>query len=135
MPGVKGRAVLVRRNSIVLAGVKTKSISIAGSPIDVTSDDSAGFRQLMDNPGQIDVSIKIAGIAVTETLRSQAIAESGRVLTTEFVFPGYEGSPGNTHGFSGPFFIASYTESAEYNGAVTFEAELQSAGTVTYLPK
>lgn len=130
--GIKGRAVVVRRNGVNLAGVRTKSIAIAGSPIDVTTDDDDGVRRLKDEPGQVDVSISVSGIVLNNTLRSEALSTSDRVSQTQFIFGGFEGSPANTHGFVGDFFLASYTESGEYNGVVTFEAEFQSAGLVTF---
>lgn len=132
MPGIRGRAVRVLRGGVVIAGVRTKSISIAGSPIDVTNDDDDGVRKLMDQPGQVDVSITVSGVAVGNGLRAEAISTTDRVQPTNFQFQGFEGSPDNTHGFSGEFFLASYTETGEYQGAVTFESEFQSAGPVTY---
>lgn len=135
MSGIKARAVIIRRNGTVLAGVKTKGITINGTPIDITTDDSAGIRQLMDDAGQVDVSIKVGGIVLSEQLRSAALSATGRVQQTEFIFPGFEGSPTNTHGFSGPFFLSSYSENGEMAGAMTWEGEFQSAGTVTYQAK
>ena len=41
-------------------------------------------------------------------------------------------APANSWGFVGDFFLASMNFSGEYQGAVTFEAEFQSAGAVTY---
>lgn len=132
MGAIKGRAVIVRRNGALIAGVRTKSISINGSPIDITSDDDDGVRKLLDAPGQVDVEISVGGVLMGEALRSEALSASDRVAATQFIFPGFEGSPTNTHGFSGDFFLAGYTESAEYQNAVTFEATFQSTGAVTY---
>ncbi len=132
MPGIKGRAVVVRRGGVNIAGVRTKSISISGSPIDVTNDDDDGVRKLMDQPGQVDVEISVSGIVLNNTLRNEALSSSDRVSNTQFIFSGFEGSPANTHGFIGDFFLASYTETGEYQGAVTFEATFQSAGAVTF---
>jgi TP901-1 family phage major tail protein len=133
MTGIRGRAIQVKRGGTLVAGVRTKSITINGSPIDITSDDDAGVRKLLDQPGQIDVSISVSGVVVSEQLRTESLSASDRVQATLFQYQdGYEGSPNNTHGFSGDFFLASYTETGEYQGAVTFEAEFQSAGAVTY---
>lgn len=136
MSAMRGRGVVVRRSGVNLAGVRTKSISIGGSPIDITTDDDDGVRKLMDQPGQVDVSISVSGVMLAEgALRSEALSASDRIAPTQFIFLGFEGSPANTHGFIGDFFLSSYKETGEYQGAVTFEAEFQSAGVVTYTAK
>lgn len=130
---LKGRSIIIRRNGIIVAGVRTKSITIGGSPIDVTTDDDDGVRKLMDQPGQVDVSISVSGIVLNEVLRNESLSTSDRVATTQFTYKeGFEGSPADSHGFSGDFFLASYSETGEYQGMTTFEAEFQSAGPVTY---
>lgn len=133
--GIRGRAVVIRRNGVNLAGVRTKSVTINGSIIDVTTDDDDGVRRLMDQPGQVDVSISVSGVVLNEVLRNEALGTSDRVSQTQFIYLGFEGSPANTHGWIGDFFISSYSESGEYQGVVTFEATFESAGTVTYTPK
>lgn len=127
MTAKRGRSFIVQRNGVNVAGVRTKSISINGSPIDVTSDDDDGVRKLLDQPGQVDVSISVAGILLDDTLAQESLSTSDRVAATKFLRPG---SPDN--GFSGSFFMSSYKETGEYQGAVLFEAEFQSADTVTF---
>ncbi len=124
----KGRTVIVKRNAVVVAGVRTKNITINGSPIDVTTDDDAGVRALLDTPGQVDVSISVSGIVLSDTLRTEALGTTDRTQITQFLY----GSASPDNGWTGNFFLASYKETGEYQGAITFEAEFQSAGAVTY---
>lgn len=135
MSGIKSRSVIVRRAGVNIAGVKTKSISVNGSEIDITSDDNAGVRQLMDDAGTVDMSIKVSGVVLNEQLRAEAVSSTSRVKQTEFVYSGFEGSPGQTFGFSGPMYLSSYSENGDLNGAMMFDAEFKSAGTITYTPK
>lgn len=128
MPAIKGRSVLIHRNGVLVAGARTKSISINGSPIDITTDDDDGVRKVMEEPGQLDVEISVSGIILNAALRPDAMSTSDRVKPTDLIFG--TGSP--TNRFSGDFFIQGYTESFEYQGAGTFEATFISAGTVTY---
>jgi TP901-1 family phage major tail protein len=134
-PGTAGRLVTVKRGpvtpTVLVGGVRTKGITINGAPIDVTTDDSAGWRALLDLPGQVDVSISVSGISVAGTgaLRTEAIGTTDRVQPTEFQIPG--AGIGGT--FTGEFFLASFSQTGEYNGAATFEAEFQSAGPITYV--
>jgi predicted secreted protein len=123
MGAIKGRAVLVFRNGTRVAGVRTKSITINGAPIDITADEDDGIRR------------SVSGVLLNESLRAEALSTSDRIAATVFTYPGFDGSPANTHGFSGEFFLASYSETGEYQGAVTFEATFQSAGQVTYTPE
>lgn len=126
----KGRAITVKRGTspALINGVRTKSMSINGSPIDITNDDDAGIRKLMDEPGEHSMSITVAGITKADTLRVEALNTTDRVLPTEFGFPG---SVSNGK-IAGDFFLAGYTETGEYQGAATFEATFESAGALTY---
>lgn len=131
MSAQHGRTVSVKWNGTTVAGVRTKSLSIAGSPVDVTNDDDAGVRKLLAVPGQVDVSISVSGIVLNNTLRTASLSASSRIANAQFLAGGFEGSPTNTQGISGDFFLASYKETGEYQGARTFEAEFQSAGAIT----
>lgn len=126
----KGRAVTVKRGATpaLIAGVRTKSLSINGEPIDVTTDDDAAVRTLMAEPGQLTLEISVSGVTNDDTLRVEALSTTDRILPTEFGFPG---SVSNGK-IAGDFFLASYTETGEYQGAATFEATFQSAGAMTY---
>lgn len=130
--GQSGRSIVLTRGGVPVAGVRTKSISIAGSPIDVTSDDNAAVRKLLDMPGQIDVSISVSGVLLNDQLQSEAVNASDRVQATQFIIGGYGGSPANTHGYSGEFFLSSFNITGEYQGMATFEATFESAGAVAY---
>lgn len=127
MPAIAGRNIVVKRNGVVVAGVRVKGISIAGSPIDVTTDDDDGVRKLLDAAGQVDISINVSGILVNDTLRDEALAADDRVAPMVFEFGG--GSPSD--GYTGDFFMEGYSEGGEHQGAGTFEATFQSAGAVT----
>lgn len=125
---LKGRTLLVRRSGALVAGVRTKSLSINGSPIDVTNDDDDGVRKLLDQPGQIDVQISVAGVLINDALIQEALSSSDRVAYTQFLLG--SGSPDN--GFSGQFMMTSFKLAGEHQGAAGFEAEFQSAGAVTF---
>jgi len=126
----KGRSVQVKRGAspaTLVAGVRTKSITINGAPIDITNDDDTGIRKLLDEPGQLEVSISVSGILKNEVLLTESLQTSDRVQPTEFLWPGAV-SAGS---LSGDFFLASMGITGEYQGAVTFEAAFESAGAVT----
>ena len=132
--GVAGRVVTIKRGSppVLVAGVRTKGITINGAPIDVSTDDTAGWRALLDLSGQNDVNITVGGVVVGPTLRVESLDVASRVQPTEFEIPGAAAAGGGK--YEGDFFLASYAETGEYNGALTFTAEFQSAGPVTSKP-
>ncbi len=134
MAAMKGRSLQIKRNGVVVAGARTKGISIAGSPVDVTTDDDDAIRKLLNEPGQLDVTINVSGLLVSGALRDEALDTSDRVKPTEFIFGGFQGSPAssNTNGYSGEFFMSSFNITAEYQGAVAFEATFESAERVSY---
>jgi len=125
----KGRSITVKRGvtPTLIASVRTKSLSINGSPIDVTNDDDAAVRKLLNEPGQIDVSISVEGVLKNETLLQESLDAADRVQATEFGWPG--GTPGK---IAGDFFLSAFSVNAEYQGPATFSATFESAGTVTF---
>ena len=128
---VKGRLILVKRGAlaseVAVAAIRTKGVSINAEPIDVTNDDSAQWRELIEDAGQVSVTMSVAGVAKNHTLLIESLAAGDRTQSTVFEYPG----GGKIQGL---FFLASYAENGEYNGAATFEAEFQSHGPVTYTP-
>lgn len=127
---MKGRSVTVKRGAVtpvLLAGIRTKSFSLNGEAIDISSDDDAGVRKLMQEPGELAMEISVSGIIKDDILRLEALSLTDRTSVTEFTFPGLVAGK-----IAGDFYISSYTETGEYKGAATFEATFQSAGPLTY---
>jgi TP901-1 family phage major tail protein len=123
-----GRTLTVYRGAspqTAIARVQTKSVSINRSPVDITNDDSSGWRTLLDDVGTIEVNISVEGVAGATTIIDIATdptaAQESLTLTWD---------DGST--LVGSFFIASYEESGTHDDAVQFSCEFQSSGTITY---
>lgn len=130
-----GREFHIKKGSEVIAGVRTKSLSFAGEPVDITSDDDDGYRTLLDVSGQEALDMSVEGITKNTLLRAAALTGGGLMLTDitlEFPKTGTQAVSGDT--ISGSFFLASLEESGTYNDAITFSASLQSSGQWTYTP-
>lgn len=124
MPASSGRELVLKRGTTVVAGVRTKAMAITRAGIDVTSDDDAGFRTMLGEPGQLELNISVSGVTKDDVLRADAVnGVTLQAYTLEF-------EDGST--VEGDFFLASYTETGTYNEAVTFEAEMQSSGTFVF---
>jgi TP901-1 family phage major tail protein len=107
-----------------IAGCRTKSFTVNNSSIDITNDDSTGVRELLDVPGEKTVEISFSGIAKDVVALTAAMSSTDVVDEYLMEWP-------TSHKLYGDFFIASYAQTGEYQGAATFECTLQSAGAVT----
>lgn len=119
-----GRKLILSRNGEPIANLRTKSISVNNELVDVSDDDSSGWREHLDEPGQTEVNISAEGVLANDTLRAEALSQSllkGDTIT----YP-----DGGT--LTGSFGLASYSEEHPYNEVATFTAELQSSGVITY---
>lgn len=128
MPANIGRELLVKRGSTVIAGVRTKTVTFNGEPVDVTSDDDSGFRKLLAEVGQKSIDMSVEGVTKDNELRSAALSGTSLLLTDVNI----EWPNGDT--LSGDFFMNSVEETGAYNDAITFTSSFQSSGEWTYTP-
>lgn len=123
-----GREFVIKKGATAIAGVRTKSLSFNGEPIDVTTDDDNGFRTLLATAGQKSVDMSVEGLTKDATIREAALSGTSLLLTDITVdYP-------NGDKLAGNFFLNSVEESGTYNDAITFTASLQSSGEFTYTP-
>jgi len=116
----------------LVAGVRELGFSIGGEAVDITNNDSAGWRTLLDAAGVNSVDIPISGVLVDDTLRADAIngATIGSGLRMQNAT--FERADGST--LTGTFYLQGYSETGAHDGEITFEATLMSSGPVTYTP-
>jgi predicted secreted protein len=134
MPSFKGRAIAFTWGDdgaspavpFQIPGVREKGISLNGEPVDVSADDSIGWRQLLTVPAENQVDISLSGVTREDQLKTDWFADN-RTKAVTITYP--DGGV-----ISGTFFLASYNETGAYNDATTFDAELQSTGAVAYTP-
>ena len=124
------KAILSMGSPLVAVGaLRTKTMSIANEAIDVTSDDDAGFRKLLQDPGTKTLDISIEGvvkdIASFNALMALAVSGTDVMENVSLLFPAI-GT------IAGEFVISGLEIGAPYNEAATFSATLQSAGAYTY---
>ena len=128
MAASAGRELLIKKGVSVIAGVRTKTVTINGEPIDITSDDDSGFRTLLASAGTRSIDLSVEGVTKDATLRAIVAGVSSQLLTDISV----EYPNGDT--IDGDFYLVNIEESGEYQDAVTFSASLQSSGPFTYTP-
>jgi predicted secreted protein len=102
-------------------------LELNGAPVDISSDDSAGWRELLANiSGQDEVNITVSGVTKDQVLKNDWF---GNTRTRVATITDADGSV-----LSGTFYLAAYTEKASYKDARTFQATLNSSGPVTFTP-
>lgn len=125
------RNLVIKKGGTAIAGVRQKSVSIAGEPIDITDDQAGGWRTLDSEVGRRSIDVSIEGFVTTadSTLRDALLAGSPTLLLTDVTvtFP-------NGDAISGNFFLSSLEESGPENEANGFSAELLSSGAMTFTP-
>ncbi len=120
-----GRKFLIKRNGTEIAAVRTKSFTINNEAIDVTTDDSSGYRTLLETPGQKQIDMSVEGLTEDYDLVQTAVDGSTLIETYTIEFP-------NGDTIEGDFRFNNLEIGAEYNAASTFTAEIQSTGAYTY---
>lgn len=126
MDGHLGREVIFEWGGDEIPGVREKSIAINGEPVDVTADDNDGWRKLLTVAAENQVDITLSGVTKNAALKVDWFA-GARTKAVTLEYP-------NGDVIAGEFYLANYSDTGPYNGAMTFEATLQSSGVVTYTP-
>lgn len=127
MAAAVGRTLTLTYGGAVIAGARTKTITINGTPVDITSDDDSGYRTLLEASGEKQIDISIEGLAKDDVL-VEALANNG-TLIAEAVLTLPSGAT-----ITGDFRLNSLEMGAPYNEAITFTAELQSTGSWAMVP-
>jgi len=121
-----GRKVIFTWDAAPILGVREKSLSINGEPVNVTSDEDSGWQTLLTEDAEVSVSVELSGVT-KDTILRKAKLDGGASLTGAVTLT-YE----NGDEIAGTFQLGPYSEGQPYNEAVTFTASLMSNGVVTY---
>lgn len=125
MPGFNGRDLLIQIDDVTIAAVTAKTITRTREPVDITSDDSNGFRTLLAEPGLRTIDISIEGVATSANYSAWLVRYENNVLEdVSLVSPDGAVERGN-------FFLSSLVNGGEHADKVTFSATLQSSGLIT----
>lgn len=120
-----------------VAGIQEQGVTVNGEAVDITNNDSDGWRSLLD-VGQINsLDISASGVVLNDTLRADAIAgataANRRMQDATFEYP-LEAGQSTPARITGTFYLQGYAETGTHDGAITFECSFMSSGVVTYTP-
>ena len=125
MTGYNGRDLLVQIDGVTIAAVASKTITRAREPVDVTTDDSNGWRTLLPEPGVRTVDLAIEGTATAANYSAFLTKWENNVFeNVSLVSP--DGAIEQ-----GDFFLSNLTNGGEQADKVTFSATLLSTGVIT----
>ena len=133
MAGFNGRALTIDESSTTLVGVRTRGFSITNDHVDVTTDDDSGWRTLLADPGLRSIEVTLSGITSDEVLLAEIMAATVAEATIDINLPtGTAGGVTTPGTLAGSFFVSSYEQTGEHDGAAEFSATFMSDGAVTY---
>lgn len=128
--GYSGRRFYLTIDGTRIAAVRTKGATLNREPIDTTTDDDDGWRELLGEPGRRSVDCNVAGVYTTANAEA-LLAEWEGNLNTDISI---ELPDGREASAAEGFFLGNLEFGGEETGPATFTAQLQSSGEVTLTP-
>lgn len=125
--GILGRDAVLTIAGQPIAGVTTKALSLANEAVDVTSDDSLGFRTLMAQSGLSTLDLSVSGVVQNLELMRSFVTNESKIYAFVMTY-----TDGSTVTFDG--FFGAYSDTGETATAFTFDAAFQSSGAYTFTP-
>ncbi|MEA3016942.1 MAG: hypothetical protein QOI38_1664 [Sphingomonadales bacterium] len=111
-----------------VAGMRTTQMSVNGEPVNVTSKDSGGWRELLSGAGIRSVSVSASGIFTGSASESRV---KGNALAG--LLDDYELSFESGERMRGRFLVIRLDYSGDYNGERNYALSLESSGEVVSL--
>ena len=110
-----------------MAGLRATRISLNAETVDVTSLESAGWRELLAGAGVKAASVTGSGVFRDQATdaRAQQIFFNGEVPSFQVIVPSFGV-------IQGLFQITAIEYSGTYNGEATYDMTLASAGVLTF---
>jgi TP901-1 family phage major tail protein len=132
MPAQKGKDLLLKVNDggsfVTVAGLRTNRFALNAQTIDVTHAESAGrWRELLSGAGVRKASVAGSGIFkdAASDARLRQLAFDGEVASFQLVVPDFGV-------IEGPFQITALEYAGRYDGEVTHDIALESAGALSF---
>ena len=127
MAATSGRDFVIKKNAVVIAGLRENAISFDGSPVDITSKGDDGFRTLADFAGMKSFDISASGVLVDDVFRDIISDEDSTLLLTDVTIEYEDGGE-----IAGDVYIASCEFAGAHDGEATYTLSLQSSGKWTW---
>jgi TP901-1 family phage major tail protein len=135
MAAQKGRSILLKvgngaspQTFTSIGGLRSKNITINNETVDITSGNTAPWRQLLADAGLRSAALSGSGVFEDDAaiLEVEAMAFDGSHEEFQLVF-------GNGDIIQGVFQVTSFQYAGEHNGEQTYSISLESAGVCTMM--
>lgn len=135
MAAQKGRGMLLKISNgaspptfTTVGGIREKNLTINNETVDITTSNTAPWRQLLADAGMRSVSVSGSGVFEDEAAINtvEELALSGNLQEFQMIF-------GNSDLFQGLFQVASFQYAGAHNAEQTYNITLESAGIITLL--
>ena len=124
-----GLMFLVKKGATTIAAVRTVSLSMDATPIDISSYDSAGVQELLATAAQKILTLNVAGLESDHVLRDIALG-SGSLLISDLTIT-FQNALTSNDVLACSFFMTNYKEDGDYKDAGLFTATFTSSGVWT----
>lgn len=124
MAALSGRKLRIKKGSTAIAGARTDNLTINNEPVDITDKDDLGWRTMLSEAGVRSVDATVEGVIIDDVLIEAVMASN--------LISAYTVEIDGIGDFTADWFISSLELGGEQADAVTFTANIQSSGTVTY---
>jgi len=122
----KGLLFLLKLGAATIAGMRSTGLVINGEEVDVTTKDSAGWRELLAGAGTTSFTLTASGVfqdnSNVQTLQASVIAKT--LSTYSIVFESGDD-------YTGSFQCTNVQIDGEHNGETTYSVTLESSGVVS----
>lgn len=129
--GFLGREIDFTLGGATLAGVVSKSLSMANAAIDTSDDNSNGWAEMLAVPGRKDVTIGLSLKAKNLDLVLSYFQNESQVYASLLTFPDGTTTPTT---LEGDVFVTSTSLAGEHEGLTTIDIELTYSGQIIPTP-
>ena len=127
MSAEKGRLLILKDASTAIAALRTNSIQLGAETVDITTKDSAGWRELLADAGIRSCSLQGSGVFTDDATQQALFTKLAAATLNSFTF---EFESGDT--LEGDFQVTSLEYAGDYNGEATYSASFESSGAITF---
>lgn len=123
-----GRDFLIKKATVTIAGGKTTTMKVNGSPINVENQTDSGVQKLLDGviTGQ-SIELSFEGYEEGNVLRDLALGPAADRFLDDITLSFSDGDA-----LACDFFLSEYEETGEMEDGVTFTATFMSNGAHTH---
>ncbi len=132
MPAAAGKDMILKTGigtTVIVAALRSTSLSVNGQMVEVTSRDSAGMRELLAGAGIVAVSIQADAVVTNNVQVTDFITKT----TAQTIDP-YTIVFSNGDTMTGNFQCVKFDIKGDYKSEQLYSLSLESSGAVTLTP-